>query len=63
MHHRAIEMFNLPNLPFADRAILVFREFNQLLSVRTSPEYASTLVAENPKNSKANDFWKMFSFV
>ena len=28
MHHRVIELFNLPKLPFADRSVLVAREFH-----------------------------------
>ena len=37
MHHHLIEIFDLPNLPFADRSILVVGDFYQLLPVCTMP--------------------------
>ena len=37
MHHHLIEIFNLPNLPFADRSILVVGDFYQLPPVCTMP--------------------------
>ena len=43
MHPRLIETFNLPDLLFAGRSILVVGDFHQLPPVRVIPAYVSSL--------------------
>ena len=63
MHRRLIEIFNLLNLPFAGRSILVARDFHQLPPVRAMPVYASSLDEDHPEGYIENDFWRLFNFA
>ena len=63
MHCLLIEIFDLPNLPFAGRSILVVGDFDQLPPVRAMPVYASSLDEDNPQSYIANDLWRLFSFA
>ena len=63
MHCRLIEIFNLQNLPFAGRSILVVGDFHQLLPVHAMPVYASSLDEDHPEGYIANDLWRLFSFA
>ena len=55
IHRRIIEIFNLTNLPFAGRSILVVGDFHQLPPVCAMPVYASSLDEDHPENYIAND--------
>ena len=63
MHCCLIEIFNLQNLPFAGRSILVVGDFHQLLPVHAMPVYASSLDEDHPEGYIANDLWRLFSFA
>ena len=55
MHRRLIEIFNLPNVPFAGRSTLVAGDFHQLPPIRKMPVYASSLDADHPESYIGND--------
>ena len=63
MHCLLIEIFILPNLPFAGRSILVVGDFHQLPPVRAIPAYVSSLDEDYPETYIANDLWRLFSFA
>ena len=63
MHGHLIGIFNLPNLPFSDRSILVLGGFHQLPSVRAISVYASSLNEDHLENYIANDLWILSSFA
>ena len=63
MHHRLIEIFNLPNLQFAGRSILVGADFHQLLPARAKPVYVSSLDEDHPESYIANNLWRLFRFI
>ena len=63
MHPRLIETFNLPDLLFAGRSILVVGDFHQLPPVRAIPAYVSSLDEDYPEIYIANDLWRLFSFA
>ena len=62
MHSSLIEIFHLPNLPFAGRSILVVEDFLQLHPVLAVPVYASSLNADHPESYIADKLRRMFSF-
>ena len=63
MHHRLIETFNLPDLLFAGRSILVVGDFHQLPPVRAIPAYVISLDEDYPESYIANNLWRLFSFA
>ena len=63
IHRRLIEIFNLPNLPFAGRPKLVVGDFHQLSPVLSTPVYASSVDKDHPESYIANDLWRLFSFA
>ena len=63
MHCCLIEIFNLPNLPFAGRSVLVVGDFHHLPPLPTMPVYVSSLDVDHPESYSANDLWRMFSFA
>ena len=63
MHRRLIETFNLPDLLFPGRSILVVGDFHQLPPVRAIPAYVSSLDEDYPESYIANDLWRLFSFA
>ena len=63
MHRRLIETFNLTDLLFAGRSILVVGDFHQLPPVRVIPAYVSSLDEDYPGSYIANDSWRLFNFA
>ena len=60
MHRRLIEIFNLLNVTFDGRSILVVGDFHQLPPVCAMLLYASSL---DEDHQKSLDLWRLISFA
>ena len=59
IHQRLVEIFNVPNILFAGKSVLVVGDLYQLPTVNAMPEYASTNSGETERYV-ADELWKMF---
>ena len=62
IHQRLVEIFNVPNIIFAGKSVLVVGDLYQLPPVNAMPVYASTNSGE-PEINVADELWKMFRLV
>ena len=60
MHRRLIEIFNLLNVSFAGRSLLVVGNFHQLPPVCAMLIYPTSLDEDHPKKF---DLWRLISFA
>ena len=60
MHRRLIEIFNLLNVSFAGRSLLVVGNFHQFPPVCAMLIYATSLDEDHPKKF---DLWRLISFA
>ena len=63
MHRRLTDCYNLPNLPFASRSILVVGDIVQLPPARGMPVYASIIDQDYPESYNADYLRGVFNFV
>ena len=63
IHQRLIEIFNIPNKPFAGTSMLVVGDLYQLPQVNARPVYAASLDFEHPASYVMKDLWQLFKFV
>ena len=62
IYQRLVEIFNVPNILFAGKSVLVAGDLYQLPPVNTMPVYASSNSAE-PKSYVEDELWKIFRLV
>ena len=62
IHQRLVEIFNVPNILFAGKSVLVVGDLYQLPPVNAMPVYASPNSCE-PEINVADELWKMFRLV
>ena len=63
IHQRLIEIFRLPDQPFAGKSILAFGDLYQLPSVNAKPVYAYTFDFTQTMDYLSTDLWRLSKLV
>ena len=63
VHQRLIKIFNLPNILFAGKSILVIGDLYKLQTLHEMPEYARNLDLGELTIYIEDKLWRLFQFV
>ena len=63
IHQCLIEIFKLPDQPFAGKSILAVGDLYQLPPVNAKPVYAYTFDFTESMDHLSIDFWRLFKLV